>query len=347
VTREAGKIDVKLFLVVLVVMVAAAGVVAVFQLDTTGRSGSGLSEAFSYDLTELARVDPNLILYEEVGQLLNTGFVLSRALAVDSKGQILVTGDKAIRVLSPAGSLQRIIDIAGAPRCLTVADDDTVYVGVGDHVEVFDSGGRRLASWEPLGEEAVLTSIVKYEDRVFVADAGHRVVLYYDLEGNLVDFIGEKDPDRNIPGFVVPGPHMDLAVSRDGLLRVVNPGRHRIEAYTLEGDLEFWWGEPSARIEGFCGCCNPVNFALLPNQGFVTSEKGLVRVKVYNSDGGFVGVVAGHEQLTDGVQAKICDTPEECQGVGLDVATDADGRIYILDPPENVIRIFARKEARS
>ena len=345
-TREAGEIDVKLFLVVLVVVVAAVGVVAVLQLDTTGRSGSGLSDAFSYDLTELTRVDPNLILYEEVGQPLNTGFVLSRAIALDSNGRIFVTGDKAIRIFSRPGSLQRIIDIAGEPRCLTVADDGKVYVGVEDHVEVWDSSGRRLASWQPLGEEAVLTSIVKYKDSVFVADAGHRVVLHYDLAGNLIDFIGEKDPDRNIPGFVVPGPHMDVAVSRDGLLRVVNPGRHRIEAYTLEGDLEFWWGEPSAKIEGFCGCCNPVNFALLPNQGFVTSEKGLVRVKVYNSDGGFVGVVAGHEQLTDGVQAKICETPEECQGAGLDVAADADGRIYILDPPENVIRIFARKEAR-
>ena len=117
--REAGKIDGKLLLVVLVVVVAAVGLVAVLQLDTTGRSGSGLSDAFSYDLTELARVDPNLILYEEVAQPLSTGFALSRAIALDSDGQILVTGDKAIRIFSRAGSLQRIID-------------DKVYVGVAD-----------------------------------------------------------------------------------------------------------------------------------------------------------------------------------------------------------------------
>ena len=341
---EAGKIDLKILVVVLVIMATSAAVVSVLLLDTTGQSGSGLSEAFSYDLTELARVDPNLIMYEELNRPLATGFTQSRALALVSDGRILVAGDKAIRIFDRSGNLQRVIEVAGEPRCLTVAPDGNIYAGLGDHVEVFDGGGRRLASWDPLGEEAVLTSIAVHRDSVFVADAGHRVVLHYDHAGELLDHIGEKDPDRNIPGFVVPGPHMDVAVPRDGLLRVSNPGRHRIEAYTTDGDLEFWWGQPSADIERFCGCCNPVNFALLPKDGFVTSEKGLVRVKVYNSDGGFVGVVAGHNDLTGGVQAKICETPEQCQGAGLDVAADADGRVYILDPEKNVIRIFARKE---
>ena len=150
-----------------------------------------------------------------------------------------------------------------------------------DHVEVYDADGSRLASWEPLGDETVLTSIAEHDGNVFVADAGHRIVLHYDTSGTLIGHIGEKDPDRNIPGFFIPSPHFDLAVSRDGLLRVVDPGRNRIDAYTLDGDLEFWWGKRSNDIDGFCGCCNPVNFALLPNSGFVTAEKGLERVKAY------------------------------------------------------------------
>lgn len=341
--RRSAKIDARLFVVVLLVVVAAAGVIAVLELDTTGRTGSGLSEAFDYDLTALAQVDPNLILYEELGRPVDTGFTQSRAIALGPDGRMYVAGDRAIRVFDDAGSVQRVIDVTGRPQSLTVAHDGTIYAGVEDHVEVFGDQGQRLASWGPLGDEAVLTSIIRHGDSVFVADAGHRVVLHYDVTGELIDHIGEKDPDRNIPGFIIPGPHMDLAVTRDGLLRVVNPGRHRIEAYTFDGDLEFWWGEGSVDIEGFCGCCNPVNFALLPNDGFVTSEKGLVRVKVYNSDGGFVGVVAGHEQLTHGVHAKICATPEECQGAGLDVAASADGRIYVLDTTDNVIRVFGKK----
>ena len=67
-------------------------------------------------------------------------------------------------------------------------------------------------------------------------------------------------------------------MASDGLLRVVNPGRHRIEAYTFDGDLEFSWGKVSVGIEGFCGCCNPVNFAILSDGSFITCEKGLTRV---------------------------------------------------------------------
>jgi hypothetical protein len=226
---------------------------------------------------------------------------------------------------------------------LAVWDDGSIYVGMKDYVEVLDPMGKPVASWESLGDEAVLTSIARHGEAVFVADAGHRVVLHYDTRGTLVDHIGEKDPDRNIPGFAVPSPHFDLAVGRDGMLRVVNPGRNRIDTFTVDGDLEFWWGERSNGIKGFCGCCNPVSFALLPDGGFVTAEKGLVRVKVYNSDGGFVGVVAGPDQFTGGKQIKICETPEECQGTALDVAAGADGRIYVLDPADNTIKVFTRR----
>jgi hypothetical protein len=239
-----------------------------------------------------------------------------------------------------------MIELSGEPRCLTVAEDSGIYVGLADHVEVLNAEGKSVASWDGLGDEAVLTSIAISKDNIFVADAGHRIVLHYDTAGTLVGHIGEKNPDKNIPGFVIPSPHFDLAVSRDGLLRVVNPSRNRIEAYTFDGNLEFWWGQRSVKIEGFCGCCNPVNFALLPDGGFVTSEKGLVRVKIYNSDGGFVGVVAGPEQLTGGTPVRICETPDECQGPAFDVAAGADGRIYVLDPISNVVKIFSRKDVK-
>jgi hypothetical protein len=158
----------------------------------------------------------------------------------------------------------------------------------------------------------------------------------------LLNRIGGKNKVRNIPGFVIPSPYFDLAIADDGLLRVVNPGRHRIEAYTFGGDLEFWWGTYSPNVEGFCGCCNPVNFAILKDGGFVTAEKGLVRVKVYDADGKFAGVVAGPEQLIEACDAKICQVPTNCQLGGFDLAVDNKQQVLVLDTLRNVIRTFAK-----
>jgi len=345
VQKAFGKTVSGLIVVALLIAAVVVGAVSILRLDTTGESGSGLSAEYAYDLGKLAAIDPNLILYEESRPPFGTGFRQSRAIVLDAGGRTYVAGDRAIGIFSATGNPEKLIDLSGEPRCLTIADDGKIYIGVGDHVEVLTAEGQPAASWSPLGEEAVLTSIARHGDDVFVADAGHRVVLRYNAAGTLVGHIGEKNPDKSIPGFVIPSPHFDLAVSQDGLLRVANPGRNRIETYTLEGDLEFSWGERSVKIKGFCGCCNPVSFALLPDGGFVTAEKGLDRVKIYNSDGGFVGVVAGPVQLGKEGQIKVCNTPQECREGGFDVAVAPDGRVYVLDVTGNMISVFQRKVA--
>jgi hypothetical protein len=133
---------------------------------------------------------------------------------------------------------------------------------------------------------------------------------------------------------------------------VTNPGNHRIEAYTFEGDLEFSWGKFSSNVVSFCGCCNPVNFAILrgsrsagTDDSFVTCEKGLTRVKIYDVEGAFVGVVAGPEQLVEGGTARIDEWASEGKAIGFDVAVDAAGRIFVLDTIKNVVRIFTKIKA--
>jgi len=344
--RISGTANIKVFAGVLITLAVVVAVIAVARLDVLGNKGGGLGKEYKYDVTELARIDPNLILYEESAAAIKAGFTNAHGIAVDSKDSIYVAGDRAVRIFAQSGDLLGEIKLSDTPRCLTVSADGTIYIGLKDHVEVYDAQGQRQASWDSLGQDALLTSIAVSKDNVFVADAGNHVILRYDTAGNLVNQIGKKDPDRNIPGFVIPSPYFDLAVPRDGLLRVVNPGRLRIEAYTLDGDLEFWWGEPSVAVEGFCGCCNPVNIAVLPEGGFVTCEKGLIRVKIYDSEGTFVGVVAGPEQLTQGGTPSICLFPNECQAGGFDVAVDSTGRIFVLDTINNVVRAFTRMKGR-
>jgi hypothetical protein len=332
------------FIIVLVVAAVIVAVLAVVRLDTTGEKGSGLGEAYVYDVKELGKIDPNLILYEESGEPISTGLEAARAIAVGNDGRIYVGGDKAIRMFSPTGSFLREITLPDIPHCLALAEDGRIYVGIKDHVVIYDAQGKRLSAWATLGEGAVLTSIAVGKKDIFVADAANRVVTRYDTSGEIIKHIGRKDTERNIPGFVVPSPYLDVAIAPDGLLRVVNPGRLRIEAYTFDGDLEFSWGEFSSGIEGFTGCCNPVNFAMLADGGFVTCEKGLVRVKIYDAQGVFVGVVAGPEQLIEGGTARICYFPEQCQSGGFDVAADGAGRVLVLDTIKNVVRIFTKKK---
>jgi len=212
-------------------------------------------------------------------------------------------------------------------------------------VEVFDAEGKRSAVWADLGPKAILTSLAAADADVLVADAGNRIVYRYDGSGKLVGRIGAKDPARNLRGFVIPSPCFDVAISSDGLVRVANPGTHRIEGYTLDGHLEVSWGTPSASIEGFCGCCNPANFAILPDGHFVTAEKGIPRVKIYGYDGKFVCVVAGPEILAPG-ETIVEETRPDVRLPVIDVAADSQGRVLVLDPGKGKVRVFELKAGK-
>ncbi len=330
-----------LILLLVVVLAAGVAVYSVLRMDVFGRRP--VPAQYQYEIGLLGDVDPNLILYRELDQRIRTGFRQAMAVVVDANGLIYVAGDRQVRVFGPAGMQTRALELQAEPRCLAVADDGTIYVAARDHVEVFSPAGEQTAAWAGLGEGALITSVALDKAALYVADAGHRVVLRCDRQGQVLGRIGEKNRDRGIDGFVVPSPHFDLAMAPDGLLRVVNPGMHRIEAYTTDGQLEISWGRFGSDVEGFSGCCNPVGLAVLPDGGFVTCEKGLVRVKVFAPDGRFQGVVAGPRQLI-GSEGQVCRTVDECQGSSFDVAVDGRGRIYVLDTLQNTVRIFERNQ---
>ena len=338
-----GKVETKVIIGVLIGVAVVVGLVAVALVDTTGEKGSGLSQAYDLDAERLARFDPNLILYEEARPLLATGFERSRAVAVGASGRLYLAGDKVVRVLSRMGAVEHIITPSSEPYCLAVAPDGMIYVGLNDRVEVFDAAGQSVASWESLGERAILTSIAVSRSDVFVADAGNQIVWRYDTAGKLIGRIGAKDLARNVPGLLVPSPFFDVALAPDGLLRAADPGRTRIDAYTFEGDLEFSWGQGGLAIENFCGCCNPANFAMFADGSYVTVEKGLIRVKVYHADGSFKGVVAGPDQLVKGGASRVFESVEDAKRGGFDVAVDDLSQVYVLDTIENVVRVFKSK----
>ena len=314
---------------------------ALAALHRPASAAAAATNPWAYDDSAFRRTDPKLVRYQEVKRF-RCPHAAPRCLALSPDNRLFIGAGKYLTEHTVDGAQLSEITLAAEPRCLAVAADGLLYVGLRDHLEVCDRKGLRLGSWPSPGAKTYFTGIAAAESDLFLADAGNRVVLRFDRSGKLKGRIGEKNKARNIPGFIIPSPFFDVRLAPDGLLRVTNPGRHCVETYTSDGNLESAWGKPGAGIERFCGCCNPINLALLPDNRIVTFEKGIPRVKVYSADGSFESVVAGTESFAE--NARVCG-PNDCTLGGLAGVADAQGRIYILDFVAANVRVMQPNEA--
>ena len=306
---------------------------------------TALDSRFVYDISEFETTDPELLLYDPAEQFV-TGFERVKRLAAAPGNRFLVAGDRSVKFFNSDGTAESEIPLEATPHCLLVAGDDALFVGYANGFGVYDFDGRKKWRSPELPERTFLTSMAVGDDFLYLADGGNRQVLMCDkTTGEVVDRFGKKDASRDNPGFAVPSPYFDLTVAKDGQLRVANPGRLRVETYSPDGRYQSSWGEPGMKIDRFCGCCNPVFFTMMPDGDFITSEKGLARVNIYDAEGTFKGAVAGPETLVDDKELakRAC---ADCRiGAGFDVAHEESGRVLVLDPFRMVVRTFTPKAA--
>jgi hypothetical protein len=327
-------------IVMLIVAAIGLGGFAVLKLESL----TSAPESFQLDLDDQWRVAEGLLGFRQAEEI-PLDIDEAHAIATGPNNRLYVSGNQVIHVYQPDGQLVRQISTQGTPKCLAVGTGDHVaperlYAGSDDGVQVFDEKGELVATWKDLGDGAVITSIALTYDSVFVADAGNRVIVRLTTDGNVLDRIGEESGGTGSPaGFVIPSPYFDVVTDPNDLLYVVNPGVRQIETYTLNGMLATVWGKAGSDIAGFFGCCNPSHLALLPDGRFVTSEKGIPRIKVYRANGEFDCVVAGPEQLE--VPATSLGDPRATQtGLVFDIAVDGQGQVLVLDHRSNSIRVF-------
>jgi len=313
-----------------IIIVSVAGILYFGYQAITESSKRNQENPFEYNIENFKKSGADLIHYSEVKHI-QIDLQNVYGVSVGRDDNIYVSGENSVLILNSDGSIQSTISTGGPVHTLSVDENRDLYLGMDDHVEVYDRRGAKKAHWESLGEDAIITSIALSKKNVFIADAGNRIVWKFDKSGNRLKRIGEKNETKDIPGFVIPSPFFDVAIDPDGFLWVANTGRHSLENYTKEGDLRSSWGEFSMEIKGFCGCCNPSHFVILDDGSFVTSEKGIARVKVHNRLGNVVSVVAGQDQFAEGT-------------VGLDLARDSLQRIYVLDPSKKAVRIFEKNK---
>ena len=313
--------------------------VALHSFEGRAKAAATAPNPWAYDDSAFRHTDPKLIGYAEIRRF-RSARSSPRCLCLDEGDKLFIGAGNYITPYDPTGAQLFEFKVSGEARCLAMANDGLLHVGLRDHVEVYDRQGSPRAAWESAGKQPYFTGIAVGPSDVFVADAGNRIVLRYGRTGKLVGRIGQKDKERNVPGFIVPSAFFDVKIAGDGLLRVTNPGRHCVEAYTFEGELERSWGKPGASIENFCGCCNPIHLALLSDGRVVTFEKGIPRVKVYSAEGTFQCVVSGTESFAQ--NANVCG-PSDCTLGGLAGVVDSKQRICILDLVGGDVRVMERK----
>ncbi|MBN1479416.1 hypothetical protein JXA70_04010 [candidate division KSB1 bacterium] len=285
---------------------------------------------FEYNIDNFAQSGASYLSYEQVHD-----FPLqadqAHALGVDDWDRIYVSDGNKIDMYDEQGRLLQSATAAGFIRALDVDVNKNIYLALESAVDVLDSTFTRQAMWPDLGSLAFLTSIAVGDTDVYVADAGQQVVWRYDKAGHLLNKIGEKDDSQDVPGFLIPSPYFDVLIDSDGYLWAVNTGRHQFENYLPDGSLRSSWQKSSMSIDGFSGCCNPAHAAMLPDGAFVTSEKGLLRIKIHNAIGELQAVVAMPDQFDNDADA-------------VEVAVNSKEQIIVLDAKRQQVRIFQKKE---
>ena len=280
-----------------------------------------------------------------------------RGIAVDGKDLLYAVGDREVKVFDHQGGLRQRWTTAKPGYCVAayadqaLAQGTAVYVGEESQVEQFDGAGKLVATLrdDRLGvvtaigllgvhprtaeshrRDAGATGVLggTLNQDLLMADATQRCLCCYDRQGKWLNDIGK---DNNTRGFLIPNGHLDFSVDAAGVIRVANPGKHRVERYSLTGELLGHFGKfGMQRPEDFPGCCNPTNLALTQQGDVVVTEKAPPRMKRYDADGKLLALV-GPEAFDP-----------NCKN--MDVAVDLQGQVYVADTVRLHICVFAPED---
>lgn len=283
-----------------------------------------------------------------------------------SKSGMSYIGDELppkLHVFDAEGSFVRDFPLDEAPRCLAVGEADTIFsgrilVGYSDHLGVYSDSGEKISSfdWSPNPDiRPSVWSLALTDQALFAVDSASKIFYRIDEFGETTRFetVGAQNSPNGgenvFPGFAVYLSPISLTVSpKNGLLYIANPGKHRVEAFTQDGIWEpsLSWGNASAELSGFVGCCNPVGLVALEDGRIMTAEKSLLRIKVFQRDGTLDQVVAGPDTLEskpDGISAldaiparTITQNNEQPVFFGV----TGTGTVIVFDPVYKVLRRF-------
>ncbi len=320
-----------------IIAIIATLVYVKFIADKSTKAGNKSSQSqvnpFSYDISDLKKVNSELVKYVERGGGVKVPLRRPTAMTIASDNTIYVAGKDRVLQLDLRGQQLQEFAVLGIPISVDIAKNGDMAVCFEEGLMLLDKNNQKIFDVRKFPKNTLFTSVAIEGDSIYVTDAGRRVLIQLNRSGEIVNEIGKRDSDAGIQGFIVPSADFDVIPGNDETVWVVNPGIHQLENYTYDGKLRSSWSAEHVGIQGFSGCCNPTRILLLENGDFVTAEKHIVRVKIYSPTGEFKCVVAAPHKFEDGT-------------VIIDIASDRAGNIYILDSKSEDIRVFEPKMDR-
>lgn len=308
-------------------LVALAAVTAFFFFKTSKKDDT--SNPYEYNITPAKEKSFTSDSFTEL-EPIKLDDKKYKYVATGPDSRIYTAGEKILTVFSPQGKILKTSQLGIDVDTIHVANNNDIFIGTENKVVVLDQDLKPRKEIGSFPEESIITSIATDEKNIFVADAGTKKVWCFNEEGKPAGEINGIHQGEDV-GFVIPSPYFPICLDKiQDKIWIANTGRHKVANFAYDGKFISEWGTDSMEPEGFCGCCNPIHFAIARDGSFVTAEKGIVRVKIYDSSGKFLSIVAGPD-----------DFDTDCPPIGMTL--DPDDRIIILDPSRNEIRIFARK----
>jgi hypothetical protein len=310
-------------ILIIAAILVVAGVVLYDSLGT--RVDKRPDNPYEYNIDEFRVVDESMVTYRESRQI-EIETADPRAFALHDGILYLVTG-RQLQMITADGREIMKKNIDPDPVCIKILPEGAILVVYANYLVKYNGEGDELFRSASLEDDSFFRSAAFTENFIFVADAGKKEVAVFNHELQLItSFKGESGVSA-VHGFILPSLHFDMAVNQDGELWIVNPGMHRIQNYAESGRLRRDWGIPSFGLEGFSGCCNPYYIAFLSDGRVVTSEKGLVRVKIYKESGELESVVAAPDRFPNSEKAPA-------------IAVDDNDNVWLLDFDKKMLRLF-------
>ena len=134
----------RLLIWVIVVVSAIANVFFIIRAITEN-TRSAQDNPFNYNIEFFEEVDPALLKYKEIRNI-PVNLHLITGIAVDTEENIYISGDDSISIYTREGHILSAFPTGQTAHCLDVYRNGDIYLGMKNHIEIYDRDGIKKLS---------------------------------------------------------------------------------------------------------------------------------------------------------------------------------------------------------